>query len=168
MVKDEFAKAAMQADVKWSGLESLIGVFMLFVILSSLKRIRKKRYITAAWQFFGGTAILIFLASWILIPKIERYSQGAAIDFFIERRNEDCYVQTLGYKSYAHLFYTQKTKPANENYYDINWLLSGEIDKPVYFVTKVDRIDRHEDNKDLNELYRKNGFVFLKREIPSK
>ncbi len=165
-VKDEFAKAAMQADVYWSGLESLVGVLMFIVIIRGLRSLRRKKYITSAWIFFGGTAIVIFFASAIIIPKVERYSQGAAIDFFIERRGEDCYVQTLGYKSYADLFYTQKLKPDNENYYDINWLLSGDIDKPVYFATKVDRVGRYQQYKDLKELYRKNGFVFLKRAIP--
>jgi len=46
----------------------------------------------------------------------------------------------------------------------LEWLLTGDIDKPVYFVSKVDREDRFSGYPQLKELYRKNGFVFLKRE----
>jgi hypothetical protein len=77
-------------------------------------------------------------------------------------------VHTLGYKSYAQLFYTFKKKPTNENSYDEDWLLTGDIDKPVYFVSKVDRIAAFEKYTTLKELYRKNGFIFLKRELPAK
>jgi 4-amino-4-deoxy-L-arabinose transferase-like glycosyltransferase len=165
-VKNEYVKAAMQAEVHWSGWESLIGVLMIIFLYLGLRRINRKKFISAAWILFGGTAIVVFLASSVIVMKVERYSQGAAIDFFIARQGEDCYAQSLGYKTYADLFYTQKVKPANEYYYDINWLLTGDIDKPVYFSTKIDRVKKYEQYKDLKELYRKNGFVFFKREIP--
>lgn len=165
-VEDGFAKAAMMAEVKWSGVESLTGVLMLLVIYAGLRRLKRKKFISAAWTFFGGTAIVIFMASAILIPKVEQYSQGAAIDFFIQHRGEDCYMQTLGYKSYGDLFYAEKTKPDDERSYDMNWLLTGDIDKPVYFVTKINKVDNYKDYKDFEELYRKNGFVFLKRTPP--
>ncbi|HEU4553842.1 MAG TPA: hypothetical protein VFS25_13460, partial [Chitinophaga sp.] len=101
----------------------------------------------------------------LIVPKVERYSQGAAIDFLIQRQGEDCYITTLGYWSYAPFFYAQKEKPANPNSYNEAWLLHGHIDKPVYFITKVDRVDIYtKGNPGLKELYRKNGFVFLKRE----
>ena len=103
----------------------------------------------------------------MIVPKVERYSQGAAIDFFEQRQGEDCYVTVLGYWSYAQFFYTQKEKPANENAYSEEWLLSGNIDKPVYFVTKIDRYEGYLKYPGIKELYRKNGFVFLKRE-PNK
>ena len=94
---------------------------------------------------FVGTAIVIFFATAIIVPKVERYSQGADIDFFIARQGEDCYVHTLGFKSYGDLFYTKKKRPTNPNSYDQQWLLTGPIDKPVYFVTKVDRVQNWED-----------------------
>jgi 4-amino-4-deoxy-L-arabinose transferase-like glycosyltransferase len=166
LVKDEFARAAMMADVHWSGWEAVAGLIMMLVILKGIQSLTKRRYITSAWRIFGGTAIVIFFTSLVLIPKIERYSQGAAIDFFIERQGEDCYVQTLGYKTYADLFYTKKTRPDNDKYYDTQWLLSGDIDKPVYFVTKLDRVEKYKSYTDIQELYRKNGFVFLKRTPP--
>jgi 4-amino-4-deoxy-L-arabinose transferase-like glycosyltransferase len=168
-VKDTFARGNMEAEVHWNGFEGGIGLLMLLALIVGIYYLVRHRFDAAARTLFVGTAIVVFFASAIIVPKVERYSQGAAIDFFIARRGEDCYVHTLGYKSYGDLFYTLKEKPANVNSYDEGWLLKGPIDKPVYFVTKVDRVNHWEDTTiypELHELYRKNGFVFLKRDVP--
>lgn len=167
-VKDKFAQANMGAEVNWTGWECLIGLLMMVVLVVGLWRLKRNEFHKAIWTFFGGTALVVFLASAIIVPKVERYSQGAAIDFFKQRRGEDCYVSTLGYKSFAQLFYTEKEKPANENYYNEEWLLTGKIDKPVYFVSKINCVADYRKYTELKELYRKNGFVFLKREKPSE
>lgn len=164
-VKDKFAQANLEADVAWSGWESLIGVVMLVMIFTTIIFLARRSFTKAAVSAFAGTALVVFFAAAIIVPKVEKYSQGAAIEFFESIAGEDCYVRPLGYKTYAHLFYTQKSKPANELSYDQNWLLTGDIDKPVYFVTKVDRKDRFKEYGELKELYRKNGFVFLKRDV---
>lgn len=163
--KDPFLKAMMQADVHWSGFEGIAGLLMIISIIIGIIQLRKNNFRKAAWVLFGGTAITIFLASALIVPKVEQYTQGAAIDFYIQRRGEDCYVNTLGYFSYAQLFYVQKEKPTNPNSYNEQWLLTGDIDKPAYFVSRVDRIDKYKKYTELKELYRKNGFVFLKREV---
>ena len=165
-VKDTFAQANMQAEVNWTGWESVIGLLLITFIFIGLYNLKNRFFFRAAWLFFGGTAIVVFLASAIIVPKIERYSQGAAIDFFIQKKGENCYVNVLGYKSYAQLFYTQKEKPTNKNSYSEEWLLTGNIDKPVYFVSRVDRIKNYTKYTELIELYRKNGFVFLRRDPP--
>ena len=165
-VDDTFARGNMEADVHWSGWEGLVGVLMVVTLIVGLWRLRQRDFTKAAWTFFLGTAIVVFLASAVIVPKVERYSQGADIDFFIARQGENAYVHTLGFKSYGDLFYTHKEKPANPNSYNEQWLLTGPIDKPVYFVTKVDRVDNYNKYPGLTELYRKNGFVFFKRDIP--
>jgi 4-amino-4-deoxy-L-arabinose transferase-like glycosyltransferase len=169
-VEDTFARGNMEANVHWSGWEGGIGLLLVVALIFGIRNLSKKAYDMAALYLFAGTAIVIFFASAIIVPKVERYSQGADIDFFIARVGEDCYVHTLGFKSYGDLFYTQKEKPANLNSYDQQWLLTGPIDKPVYFVTKIDRVQNWEDPAkypELKELYRKNGFVFLKRDVPA-
>jgi hypothetical protein len=166
-VKDTFAQANMQASVNWTGLESGIGLLLLLIIIFGLRELRKNQFLRAAGIFFVGTALVVFLASAIIVPKVEQYSQDAAIEFFIEKRGQDCYVNTLGYKSYAQLFYTRKERPINKNSYSEEWLLTGNIDKPAFFVSRVDRIKNYSKYTQLKELYRKNGFVFLKRELPT-
>jgi 4-amino-4-deoxy-L-arabinose transferase-like glycosyltransferase len=165
-VDDKFAQGNMEAQVNWTGWESLIGVLLIIAIVMGIRGLRKADYDRAAWSLFGGTAIVIFLASAVIVPKVERYSQGAAVDFFIQRQGENCYANVLGYGSYAQLFYTQKENPTNPKADDMDWLLTGNIDKPAYFVSKIDRIDKFKQYTGLKELYRKNGFVFLKRDMP--
>jgi 4-amino-4-deoxy-L-arabinose transferase-like glycosyltransferase len=167
-VHDTFAQANMAADVKWSGWEGIVGILMAATIILGLRQLKKRAFLNAATTYFVGTGLVIFLAAAIIVPKVEKYSQAAAIEFLEQRQGEDCYVTTLGYWSYAPFFYTHKEKPVNQNSYDEAWLLTGDIDKPVYFVTKIDRVDQYKQNSSIKELYRKNGFVFLKREIPSK
>ena len=182
-VDDTFARGNLEADVHWSGLEGLIGVLLVVALVLGIRSLSRGAgggiargglvpgaSVRGAVFLFAGTAIVVFFASAIIVPKVERYSQGADIDFFIARQGENCYVHTLGFKSYGDLFYTKKERPTNLNSYDQQWLLTGPIDKPVYFVTKVDRVQHWEDPAkypDLKELYRKNGFVFLKREVPA-
>lgn len=167
-VHDTFAQANMAADVTWSGWEGIVGILMVVTIIVGIRQLKKRAFINAATTYFVGTGLVIFLAAAIIVPKVEKYSQAAAIEFFEQRQGEDCYVTTLGYWSYAPFFYTHKEKPVNQNSYDEAWLLKGDIDKPAYFVTKIDRVDQYKENSSLKELYRKNGFVFLKREVPSK
>lgn len=168
-VSDTFAQGNMQADVTWSGWEGAAGILMLAAVIFGLVKLKQRAFGQAAWSFFGGTAIVIFLAAAMIVPKVERYSQGAAIDFLVERQGESCYVNTLGYWSYAPFFYARKEKPTNPDSYNEQWLLTGPIDKPAYFISKVDRVDGFtQQYPELKELYRKNGFVFLKREIPGK
>jgi hypothetical protein len=54
----------------------------------------------------------------------------------------------------------------NANYTDKEWLLHGNIDKPVYFLVKVKHAKEYVSN-DIKELERKGGFALLIR-IPVK
>ncbi|WP_229239250.1 hypothetical protein [Emticicia agri] len=105
-----------------------------------------------------------------VVPKIERYTQGAAIDFYESKQGQDVYVSVIGFKSYAHLFYFQKqpnTAPAstaNMTQEEFGqWLLNGQVDKPVFFVTRIDRYEEYKNHPNLELIEEKNGFVFLKR-----
>jgi hypothetical protein len=69
----------------------------------------------------------------------------------------------VGFKSYATYFYGRTQPPGNPKYYDENWLLTGDIDKDAYFVTKIHRASLLEKYDELEKLYEKNGFVFYVR-----
>lgn len=163
-LKDDFARASLNAEVNWNGFEPLIGIVFMGILLLGLRAIKRNNAQRATWIWFGGTAVTVFLASALIVPRVERFSQGAAIDFLKERVGENCYVDVVGYKSYAHLFYAQKPKPTNPQSADINWLITGDIDKPVYFITKVHKADYYLKFDGIYEVGRKNGFVFLKRD----
>jgi len=100
----------------------------------------------------------------VFIGRIEGYTQRAALDFYRSKSQEDCYVHPLGFKSYAHLFYSDKQPQVNMKSYDKDWLVSGNIDKPAYFVYKVKKKAEYQVKYPmLTVLYEKNGFIFAAR-----
>jgi hypothetical protein len=163
-IKDKFAKGNLNASVNWTGFESFISIVMVIGIILFIIYSRKKQIMKAVVWLFGSLIIFICLTLIVFIPKIEKYSQRAAIDFFDSIKNGNAYIATIGYKSYAHLFYGAVKQPENADSYDLNWLLTGDIDKKVYFsskVTKKNKIQTEHPNLEL--LYEKNGFVFWVR-----
>ena len=165
IIKDPFANANLQANVHWSGFEFLIGLFFILGILVSLYLIRKNNFSKGIPALFIVTLITVNLSAIVIAPKVEQYSQNAAIEFYESLQHKDCYVETLGFKSYAYLFYSDKQPQQNPKNTDVDWLLKGTIDKNAYFVCKINDASQYENKfPQLKELYRKNGFVFLERE----
>ncbi|HEY4789196.1 MAG TPA: glycosyltransferase family 39 protein, partial [Bacteroidales bacterium] len=165
LIKDQFAVGNLQADVVWSGYEFLIGIGFIAGVTLLFCTHRLKQDLQIA-----GTFILTILFTYstllFIVPHIEGYSQHAAIEFYKEKQNEDCYMKTLGFKSYAQLYYFNLKKPANPKAWDDQWLLSGPIDKPVYFVIKNTSSKEYLGKyPQLKVLYEGNGFVFVKRNI---
>ena len=101
----------------------------------------------------------------LFTPRIEQYSQHAAIEFFESLQGKDVYIKTLGYKSYAQYFYTRIKPDLRKEAKDENWLLTGNVDKPTYFISKntfeKEVMEKHGDKVEV--IGRKNGFVFYKR-----
>ena len=101
-----------------------------------------------------------------VVPRIEKYSQNAAIEFYKNTSGQNYYVETLGFKSYADLFYFNKPVPTHNKTSDMDYLLKGNIDKSVYFVCKNTKSDKYQKQyPELKKLYEKNGFVFFVRKI---
>jgi hypothetical protein len=48
--------------------------------------------------------------------------------------------------------------------HDEEWLLYGDIDRPVYLSCKITSVDEVIDFGTFSEIGRKNGFVFFKRD----
>jgi hypothetical protein len=162
LVQDPFAVGNLQATVSWSLAESLFGLLYLGVIGFSVFLL--KRNFTKGISLMALAQILMIQITMLhFTPKIEAYSQRAAIEFYQSKIGQDVYVQVLGFRSYAHLFYTQKQASKNENYYSQDWLLTGKVDKPTFFVAKIQDADQYRKLATLKVLYEKNGFVFFQR-----
>jgi 4-amino-4-deoxy-L-arabinose transferase-like glycosyltransferase len=165
IIKDKFGLENLKANVNWTGFEWLIGAVLIVGVGLMLVFVNKGKM---KWGIIGIFLISLFtvnMASVVIAPRIEQYSQGAAIEFYQSLQNKDCYVETINFKSYAHLFYSKKKEQKNPNSYNMDWLLKGPIDKPTYFVSKITSVDDIiASYPELKELYRKNGFVFWLRE----
>lgn len=161
-IQDPFAVANLSAEVPWTYAEVGIGLVYFVVLLVLLTRLR-----THFRQSIIALLALQLIAIQITIlhftPKIEAYSQRAAIEFYESKQGQDVYVHVLGFRSYAYLFYTRKQPSTNPEYYNEQWLLSGPVDKPCFFVTKIQDADQYKRLETLEYLYEKNGFVFFQR-----
>jgi 4-amino-4-deoxy-L-arabinose transferase-like glycosyltransferase len=161
-IADPFAVGNLQANVQWHISESLWGILYLVLMIASLVFMRK-HFVRGMVIFCVAQIMIIQITVIHFTPKIEAYSQRAAIEFFKAFEGKDVYVHVLGYKSYAQLFYTKKQKPANPKSYNEEWLLTGNVDRPVYFICKVTNADQYRAIPGLLEIGSKNGFVFFTR-----
>ncbi|HXH17668.1 MAG TPA: glycosyltransferase family 39 protein [Chitinophagales bacterium] len=159
---DPFAKASLEANVSWHGSLIAIGVTYMALVIASVA-VMRRRLQAGTILMFAGTGIFIQALMIFFVPRIEQYTQRAAVDFYKSLQGKDVYVYPLGFKSYAHLFYSQKKPPAQSEYKNTDLLLNSALDKPAYFVSRTDRAQRYRSLPQLEEIGRKNGFVFFKR-----
>jgi 4-amino-4-deoxy-L-arabinose transferase-like glycosyltransferase len=188
VIQDKFVIENLKANVNWSGFEFLIGiVFFLGALLlySGIQQQKMSRvYLALTMNIF-----FIMLAISVIVPKIELYTQRAAIEFFRACAERDCHVETHGYKSYAHLFYSNR-KPSDFNHpeqiayvneqldqielsgrsrllsYSLSnmlWMEHGRINKPAFIVTKITSENELLANKKFKKLYEQNGYSFFVR-----
>ena len=184
LLEDPFAKANLQANVHWYWWDGIGGGVLLLGVLFYL--FSKKNQLKTSLLFVSVTVCCLY-TSVMIVPKIEAISQRANIEFFEKRQGEDCYVETVGYRSYAQYFYSKKqpylssqkikidsvlaggskqpdtltTKQKELNF--SQWVLYGNIDKPAYFSIKIQNRQILDTMPALIKLYEKNGFAFYKR-----
>jgi 4-amino-4-deoxy-L-arabinose transferase-like glycosyltransferase len=177
LIDDPFAVGNLSANVSWSYTECLWGAAYLVCIWIAViwmnKNFRKGMVMLCVVQ-----VIIIQLTVLHFTPKIEAYSQRSAIEFFENFQGKDVYIHSLGYKSYANLFYARKRPSANPQYQLIGvykngkeqqpeanepWLLTGNVDKPTYFISKIMDEKKYSAMPQLQEIGSSNGFVFFKR-----
>ena len=165
IIQDAFTLQNLSVTNSWSIGHVILGgcaVLLLVTILLSL--IRNNRLL-ATYSLVGLFVYLVLFLT-LTVPKIERYTQGSVIDFYTSIKQEDCYMDVYKFKSYAHYFYTeiQPLKPSdglqqvrnnklnelqvksrielNEterkaySNHEMQWLLTGDIDKPVYLIAQ--------------------------------
>ena len=161
IIKDDFAVANLQAEVKWTGFEWIIGLLLILAVIYSVVLARRQAIRKALTVLFTGTIIFTALLIIVFPYRIEKYSQRAVIDFYKSKATEKCYVLNSGYFSYAPLFYTNKMPDACVK---PMWLLTGNIDRPFYLVLKEPHYNEWKHlTPAMKLLYKKNGFVFLAR-----
>lgn len=190
--KDVFALKNLDAAIVWHKWESIVGfsfvIALIFVYFQFKNQLilrgqmsdlgfgisetsepkseilnPKSKILRGSVLLFVATAVFLNAILIVFINKIEGISQNAALEFYENKINEDCYIQTHGFKSYAHLFYSQKRLPTNPKHNDGEWLKYGNVDKPTYFVTKYNSKDELDTVQTLRYLYDKNGFIFYQR-----
>ncbi|CAN5167724.1 phospholipid carrier-dependent glycosyltransferase [soil metagenome] len=167
-LNDPFAAASLDVNVSWSGYEYLIGLAYLFLLIISFIMLSKGKFVKGFLLLFYSTAICLFFYLSAVIPKIEKFSQGPAITFYQSLIGKNVSVVPFGFKSYAHYFYFEKSfSPHKDQDEELSRLLTGNIDKPAYFVVKVGNAEFSTACKNCRLIKKEGGFLFYIRE-PNK
>ena len=167
MIKDSFTIACLSENVGWKWYDASPGIIFLFsssFFILGYKRIKFNQVIV----FFVLNALCLYFILLFIVPKIERYSQGPEIDFFKNLKDKKCYTETVGFKSFAPLFYAEKTPELNTpeliehvknkiesdkrtgqpifsfNLYATNFIRGEEIRFPAYFSVRFNDSENFE------------------------
>lgn len=167
-LKDPFAAASLNVSVNWSGFESVIGIVYFMAVLLAVILFSKKQNWKAILFLFYSTAICLFIYLLAVVPKIEKYSQGPAINFYETLAGKDVYVWPVGFKSYAQYFYAKKPVSPVYGEADEEFLLKGNITKPAFFVVKITNTGFDSTCNGCSLIKQEGGFKFYKREAVSQ
>ncbi len=189
LIDDVFAIENLKANVEWNGFEGLIGIGFIVISLLSIYKIKNGVY-KYIYILYLGALLTVYSLIMVIAPKIEQYSQRSSIEFYKFCASNNYYVESIGFKSYATLFYGQFKPTVRENKeflsyiksknmeykksgLDIsvsfssvftNWLIEGNISKPACFVSKIQEFESiSKSHPKLKLLYKKNGFCFFVR-----
>lgn len=190
-LKDPFAAAQLSVAIPITGWEFLIGVFYFISIVFGVYFLSKLQVIKSVIVLSISTAFCLLVFTRVMVPKIESFSQGPMIKFYERYQGKDVYVTPVNMKSYAQYFYSEVQPQGEgsgladykkqmllernaESFNDlpqkdktifnsqvVNWLMTGEVDKPTYFVVRVHHQDKITDNCVF--MYEEGGFAFYKR-----
>lgn len=183
-ITHSFTVGNLQADPGWLGWEWIIGLILMFGSLLAIIWLRRNKQVNGFRLLAASSAVFMFLSIVVVTPKMEKYSQNAAIEFMKSKRNQDVYVGTL-YRSYAKFFYPQikpmgdmhpfmqswdaETQKGNKDFYFTRWLSTGDIDKPAFLIVRKDKLEENLNRyPELELIEEKNGYGFLKRMPKSK
>lgn len=149
MIKNEYVLGCLNAGVEWKwftflpAIVLLSGISIAFIFFHSLK----KMFLT----LFVSSILCVQLIQILIIPLVEKQTQGAAIEFYEQVKKNNETVDAYRFKSYAYLFYTDKPQ-ANK---------TSEWEK--YLVMRADLNYETEIWAQYGRIGVKNGFIFLQK-----
>ncbi len=156
-IQDTFVRGNLQAPVYWAGWEWLIGCGFIGLIAWTV--LRKQVSYSVVIRLMQGSVLVMLLFMGIVLPKIAGYTQATPIDFYVSHVGQNVYIETVGFKSFAHLLYFQKQGPSPDGDVLMN---KSSTDRPSYFVMKSDAEDRFKYHPHLQLIKEENGFLFYK------
>lgn len=159
---DKLAYGNFSQSVPDQWFEPLIGLSFMFIAMGSVFLILMGKKKPGIIGLFGSTFFTVWFLAMFAAPKIDRYTQDSLFDFYRENAGK-AYLHPM-HRSYAHFFYGSREKwdfvPEDE----LKWLIYEEIDKPAYFITRAQDVEKaYYYFPFLQEKERRGGYVILER-----
>ncbi len=192
LIQDDFTLCNIGARVNWSILNVLIGCLSMPILALIVVGLWGNNRLITCWALVGLAGYLTVFGLFNL-NKVEGHTQGEVIDFYKSISDEDCYVDVYRFKSYAHYFYTQiepldendrlveirqeslnqlgvntrieldETGRKQYNSDEMNFYLTGNIDKPVYLIAQPRKAPELRKLEAFEEVWSGGGYYAFKR-----
>jgi 4-amino-4-deoxy-L-arabinose transferase-like glycosyltransferase len=156
-------EARLKQEVVWNGWEWLVGAVFLLGTLYNLLQLARRKYIVFVYlQLLLSLFWVVGSSAWIF-PRLQAYSQGPVSEFCEKLAGQSVYVLTEGTEPSLALFYAQ-VKPYL-GIQDRARLLEGKIDRDVYLIARIDRLNRdtRASYRQFEKLHEEGGYVFFRR-----
>ena len=164
-INDEQARLSVQLPVDWQYWQSIFGLVFLAGVAIFIVLRKRGQLVKGYVIMLLCTAFMTNGVATVFYPRILTYSQGSMVDFWKSLEGVDCYATTLGYKSYSQFFYTNKQPGDDPRGADWYWLLTGDIDKPAFFVTEQRHVAKFVRQQPALQIIDKKGrHVLMKRD----
>ncbi len=161
---DAYTLARLDIVVDWQWWHGLPGAVLIGATIAAWLYWRKNQAWQSAQTVFTGGALFAAFSLLLCIKNIEKYTQNSTIEFYESKVGHDCYVKPVGFKSYAHLFYTQKPPVKGDRTIDdYPTLAHGNAGKKVFFVAKHTNLQELPTLPGCHELFRKDGMIYYER-----
>lgn len=160
-IKDTNFLEQLKTPIEWNlwacGLGLIFGVVFFYGIYLLFK-VEIKRGIAL---IFLSCVLCIQIISHYYLPRIENMVQGSLVEFAKSKRDEDCYIQTLYFKSYLSYFYSEMKPHSMHQNWQIDTILNGKIYKDCYYVIRT--VDSTKIRYFRPSFFEKNGFTYYYR-----
>jgi len=165
ITEDPFAVKLIENSPTWTFIDMIGGIIFTAGFVAGFIYLRKGKLGEMLISLVIGTSVSLLVILFTVMPKVDQLTQGDAISMYEELEGEDCYVESLR-KSYAQYFYVKAKPGLRSKEQDLEWMLRGDIDKPVYIGTRYNRTFLDEIGG--FEIIKEKGAFKLYRRLPKK
>jgi hypothetical protein len=151
----------LASPISWHGWEWAAGPALAVAVAAAVAAFRRGATLTGVAITAAAGAVCLLFTLTIIAPNVQHMTQGGPVAFYRKWADQDVYVRSLP-KSYADMFYGRMRLCDNPQSRDKRWLLSGDIDKPVYLVGR-EKDERRYAAYNLTVLRREAGFTYYLR-----
>ncbi|MBX7181561.1 MAG: glycosyltransferase family 39 protein [Bacteroidia bacterium] len=108
IIRDAFALENLKAEPVWDWLDYLPFIWLSIALGVSVFLYLKNKLLSSFVTQMLGITLALPLILGTFLAKIEAITQGAVIEFYQSKQNQNIEIRTMAYKSYAPYFYAQK------------------------------------------------------------
>ena len=162
-ISDPFVAASLRQSIHLSPIAFGVGGIILLGVFMGYVYLKREKMAAFAFTAAGSIMFALLIASFTLLPSVEKFTQGPAISFYKRSHLEKIPIISFQFKSYGQYFYAQ----TDNHVEDLEWFIVSPHDTPLYFVAK-------QGNTWLSEKFKyelvecKGGFCLYKRYPPKK